>query len=55
MKHFLLVATVVMIGEKLFFFLFPWQPLLGKQIPSLKLCSLSIKTIPGKWSHGKMK
>ena len=47
MKYFLLIANIAMISETLFF-LFTWQPLLGKQIPSSKLCSLSTKTIPGK-------
>ena len=53
MQHFLLIATVALISEKLFFFLFPWEPLTGKQVPSSKSCSLSIKTIPGKMESNK--
>ena len=33
------------------FFLFPWQVLLGKQIPSSKSCGLSIQLSLKKWSQ----
>ena len=52
MKHFLLIEIVAMTSQKLFF-IFPWQRLLGKQIPSSVLCSLSIKTIPGKMDSSR--
>ena len=50
MKHLFLSVTIGVVTEKLFF-LAPWQPLLGKQILSLQSCSLSVKTIPEKWSQ----
>ena len=43
-EAFLLLAIVAMTNEKNIFFLFPWQPLLGKN-SFTKSCSLSIQAI----------
>ena len=44
-EAFSLLATIAMIPGKVFFFLFPWQTLLGIQILSSKSCCLSNQTI----------
>ena len=52
MKLFLSIANIAIMCEKKFFFHFPWQPLLAKQIPSSKLCSLSVKIMESKhWKN----
>lgn len=45
-EAFFLLATVATITLKIGFFLFQWQPVLEKQIPSPKLSSLSVQNIP---------
>ena len=46
-----LLATIATITEKLFFFLLPWQLLLGRQIPSSNHAAYQSKLPLGKWSQ----
>ena len=47
-EEFFLLATIIAITEKFTFFVFPWQPLLGKQRPLSKSCCLSVRAISEK-------
>ena len=46
-----LVATIAVITEKIVFFLFSWQPLLGKQILSLNHAAYKCNQSLKKWNQ----